>query len=278
MRFAWLTTTLPLIALWLAGPSGCNALFGVDELRYESAAAGGGAAGASGTGGRGGAGGEGGALLGGGGAGDGGAGGSPAPAPKAITFQGNAAQNGLATSFSFNVVIGTPAPDRRVIVGIVMSQSGRDIAGVTVDGMPATILGQITGDNAHTTGLAIAHVPDGTTADIVVQASGSEGRAGIGVWSATGLTSDTPISLASSIASKTKVTLSTTPGGFAVGMAGHVAPDVPSWLDLQQRFQDRVDGHSSRYTGADDVTNGGSLDVEVTGLSDIRRGLVAASF
>jgi len=124
----------------------------------------------------------------------------------------------------------------------------------------------------------IAHVPIGAQADIEVVFSNNESRAAIGVWSATGLPSNVPHHVARTAALPTVVVLDTLPDGFAVAMAGQVDSAAADWLNLQERFDSLVGSHSSRYTGADGPTLQSSLDVEVSGLINNRRGLVAASW
>jgi hypothetical protein len=281
-RRAALLALLPLGLFCMLG--GCNALFGTDDLRYLSTADGGAASDGGGApGGGGGSRGIGGAPTGsaGGVGGVGGAGGvgGVGPPRKVLTFHTHAAQDNAAVSFLFNdMPIGSPSPDRRVILGIVGNQLNTSLIEVAVGEVTAEILDMIVINAEHTTALAIAHVPNGTAADITLTFDSFENRAGIGVWSATGLSSNEPHDIDDAAGEPTAVTLDTLPGGFVVAIAGHVDGADVSWPSPEMRFSEKVDGHSSRYTGADGLTTGSSLGVQVIGLTDDRRGLVAASW
>jgi hypothetical protein len=278
------TRLAALIAV--VGTIGCNSLFGVDGLSYDAASGATGGTNVTGTGGADGAGGTGGTAMGstvstggaGGSAGGGGSGGSP-PMPKTLTFQGNDGRNQNGSTYGFtDMPIGIPSADRRIIVGVIANQNNSLVASVTVAEVTAELLDQVVGNGEQVAALAIAHAPDDEIANIVVTFDGGQNRAAIGVWSATGLTSNAPVDVASSSLNPLEVALATEPGGFVVAIAGHVSNNFGTWPVLDVRFMDTVAGHQSLYTGADGPTLDLSTVVSVQGLGNNRRGLVAASF
>ena len=173
-----------------------------------------------------------------------------------------------------------PSPDRRLILGIVANDSGAAVEGVTVDGEAISLAVVASGTGGEqSSALAIGHVPNGTTLDVDVIFSNEQSRSALVVWSATGLSSNQPIDGTIATNSPMSGMLMTEPGGFFLAVAGHVSSNDMTWSGAQERVNALIAGHSSRYTGADDgATLGGMVTIEVSGLLDSRRNMVAASW
>ncbi len=147
--------------------------------------------------------------------------------PKTVTYQGKAENTAGASSYSFtSQPIGAAQADRYVIVGIGWANLGPSITSVTIGGVAATQVALNANANGSSA-LYIALVPTGTTATIAINFSSTTLlHCGIAIWSATGLTSTTPVSFGNSSASATpSVALTTVEGGFAIAYA-HVGSNV----------------------------------------------------
>ena len=179
--------------------------------------------------------------------------------PKIITYQTNAVLNSPATTFTFSSqAIGTAQANRYVIVGVGGSNSTRTVSTVTIGGISATQLVQQQ-SGIITSALFIANVPTGTTASIVVTWSGSQDRAGIGVWSATGLSSTSANSTGSTTTNNGTITLTTLSGGFAVGFTTQDNfGSTFTWTNLTSSFSS---ASAPAIGGAIATTVGGSLGV-----------------
>jgi len=203
-----------------------------------------------------------------------------------LTYQTSAQQTASTTTFTYaGQSIGTATTDRYVVIGTMAAGGGGagvTVSSITVGGIAATIVVQRNGNSGASnavTALAIAAVPTGTTATVVVTYSATQARSAIGVWSCTGLVTPDPISTNSSVANPSSLTLSTYSGGFAIGMVGQNAVSTAAWTNLTERFDSTVD--SALYSGADSngTTSGSTLSASCTistgGLSE-QSGVAAA--
>lgn len=187
---------------------------------------------------------------------------------------------GVASHTFSGVTIGTAAATRRVIVGVYVRRSGAgtSLTGVTVGGVAATLLtNSVIGRTDRA--LYIAHVPTGTTADIEVSTSSFANYFQIGVWAATGLTSNTPLDVKTSIVDPASATITTQDGGFVIGYcAGMATSGSAAWTNGSERF-DALNDATDIHTGADAATSGTSL-VLTCDLSGTLQwtGMVAVSF
>lgn len=200
---------------------------------------------------------------------------------KVLTYQTNATDPTNATSWTFTAqAIGTAAADRYVIVGVGISNNASEPTSVTVGGVSATkVVG--TAGGAHCAGLWVALVTGGTTADIVVNASGTTDRCAIGVWSATGLLSVTPNNTATSNAATGSCTVTTLAGGFAISFC-HLGYGTVTWsgTGVTQDFNASIEA-SVKNTGASASTDGTSLTFTATysaSFDATTRPMVAASW
>ena len=211
-----------------------------------------------------------------------------------LTYQNNYAQEGNnqnPVTFS-NADFGTEASDRYIIVGYTTRNDSRTINSVTIGGISATILVQQR-DNNTTSGLAIAAVPTGTSGDVVVTLNGNADAHYLGVWSATGLASATPVATATSSgngsdAGAQSFTMNTDANGFVIVVDGSAAggngPENPATVssNLTLRYDgitttpDHTTGASA---GADGLTDGTSTTFEITiGDTNNNNPAVAATF
>lgn len=211
-----------------------------------------------------------------------------------LTYQNNYAQEGTTQSpvtFS-NVDFGTEAADRYIIVGYSTRNDTRTINSVTIGGVSATILVQ-QGDGNTTTGMAIAAVPTGTSGDVVVTLSGGADAHYLGVWSATGLASATPVATATSSgngsdAGAQSFTMNTDANGFVIVVDGSAAGGngPASAATVSANLTLRYDGvgttplHTTGASaGADGLTDGTSTTFEITiGDTNNNNPAVAATF
>ena len=190
-------------------------------------------------------------------------------AAKVLTYQTSAIDASNLTTYTFSTQsIGTEASDRRVIVGVVGGDSNRTVSTLTVGGVSATFGARFQSNNA-TSEVWVAHVPTGTTGDVVVTWSGSQGRSAISVWSATGLTSDA-IHASSGVfignSSPTDVSVDTLAGGFVVfvvyrsyiaGIAGSL-----DYTTATKRYDNYIESFTTVHSVADATTTGGNRTIQ----------------
>lgn len=156
------------------------------------------------------------------------------------------------------VDIGTATWGRRIIVAAAASGAGSigNVTAMTVGGVSATQLVERT-DNTGATyvrvELWIAHVPNGTTEDIVVTFSGSFSTLNIATWSCTGVLSNAAVATGTSAADPATATLATVAGGFCIGALVGAPSDPTTWSNVTERFD------NSSFTGADGATTGADI-------------------
>lgn len=159
-------------------------------------------------------------------------------------------------SFTFSSKsLGDVSRDRYIIVGIGTRKGGTTgtISSVTVGGITATIITQVAntaGGNNVTEGVAIAHVPTGTTGDVVVTMSEAFLRMGIGMWRATGIASMTPVDFGTSVANDPTYAIDMTAnGGFAIGHGYLTGAGTTAWTGLTEDFDVNFNANGS-HSGA----------------------------
>ena len=174
---------------------------------------------------------------------------------KTLTFRTSVGTADNVGTYTFsNIAIGAESPDRRVIVGVGSAGASKDISGVTINGIVATPIQNVLhfGGNNICLGLFVANIPTSITADIVVTHTGAKAWQGIGVWTATGLTSDTPLASGNStLLNPITKTLLTSNGGFCVAFAHGITTNF-NWNNMNKRFDEIVD--AGRQSGADAST------------------------
>jgi hypothetical protein len=195
-----------------------------------------------------------------------------------LTYLDNYVQeSGNQNPITFSSVdFGTEASDRYIIVGYGTRNDSRTINSVTIGGVSATILVQ-QGDGNTTAGIAIAAVPTGTTGDVVVTLNGTADSHYLGVWSATGLASPTPVDSAGvggqgQDAGPNTFNLNTDANGFAIlvnaNAAGGGGPEDPGAVsaNLTLRFDGITttpDHTNGAMAGADGLTDGTLTTFEI---------------
>ena len=205
-------------------------------------------------------------------------------APKVLTFQTSATDTSTQTTYTFtSQAIGTAAADRYVIVAFQWSAaSARTCSTGTIGGVAATLVSDGTNSATLSNGnpgmcIIIALVPTGTTATIAITLSGSAIRAGIGVWSATGLLSATAKNVQTSTANPGTVTLNVLAGGFAIGDAGNDNAGTTTWTNLTSRYDTNIVS-GRMQSGADAKTSAGTLAITATRSASAAPLLIGASW
>jgi hypothetical protein len=190
---------------------------------------------------------------------------TPDQEQKSLSYRNSYSSASTLTTYTFAACdIGTASAGRRVVVGITGASSGRTTVSVTIGGVAATKLVEVQNGSSTTAAIWNAHVPSGTTGDVVVTWSGSQLRCAVHVWDTKGRTSDAAYHTGSNtsdpVASATVNTLS---GGYLVacGMTNTAATVV--WANATERFDSNVGG--ANMTSADNAsTSAGTLAVSVT--------------
>jgi hypothetical protein len=211
---------------------------------------------------------------------------SASKTPKELTFLNSAQSNTSGSTFTFSTLdLGTPTADRRIIVGMTTANNTRTFNSVTVGGVTATINLQYRqnlifgGSDNNTVAIATAHVPNGTTGDIVVSLSGSNPNLVIGWWRATGLTSDNHYdSFVSSLGSNPQtVNINGLEGGFFVTVAGSSGTgSAVTYTGATKRYEYRTNRAGS---GADAVTVDGTNTYSLSyAYSNDNRGWIGLTF
>lgn len=207
-----------------------------------------------------------------------------AAVPKVLTFHESQVDPANRTTYTFSgVAIGDAKPDRRVIVGV--SEAGGTASSiptsVTIGGVSASKLTEANTGNSIAS-IWIALVPTGTTANIVLTLGQSSSRLGIGVWSCTGLESNTPIDTDSDTSvNPQSLSVNTAEGGFAVAVSNNRnnSTVAVTWSAMTERYDEIIEGSGAYQSGADKVTDGSTLTTSVTyTINGITRASCIASF
>jgi len=183
-------------------------------------------------------------------------------AGKTLTFLQGTADAANASVYTFTAQnLGAAASDRRIIVSFgarAVGGTAMSVSSITVGGISATINAQTANTSADVclVATATAHVPTGTSGDIVVTVSRSCVRAGITVYSASGLTSEVASDSDTSTAVSPATSSVTIPsGGFMVGFAVSSGASAATWSGLTEDF-DGVSEGTLVYTSASSSTVG----------------------
>jgi hypothetical protein len=195
-----------------------------------------------------------------------------------LTYLGNYVQEtGPQDPVTYTGVdFGTEAADRYIIVAIGQRNDSRTFTSVTIGGVTATILVQNVDGNTSA-GIAIAAVPTGTSGDVVVNLNGTADSHYLGVWSATGLASPTPVDTGTvngqgQDAGPNTFNLNTDANGFVIvtncNAAGGNGPEDPGTVSANLTL--RYDGNtttpvhtSGGAVGADGLTDGTNTTFEI---------------
>lgn len=206
------------------------------------------------------------------------------PNPGLPTFRGNFSDPGTASLYVFSAIPGGPAySDRVVFVGATgAGNAGRTVTEVKINGVVATpgIQQAHSASESAVASLWAAVVPAGEDLEVRITWSSSQFRCGIGVWTANGITSLTPVHTVTSQADPATGTLTTVAGMPAfVVYYQRSNPSTVVWgtpfstPDYSEIFA------TSRYQGGAGVAAAGtSIAVSVNPSSNDSHVMVAASY
>lgn len=159
------------------------------------------------------------------------------------------------------------------------TSSGDLITSVTIGGVSATISVQAH-NSGNAQGIAIAHVPTGTSGDVVVVFNETMTNADIAMYATTGVSSVTATDTATSTADPLSDTLNINAGGIAVGGAkSDSGSATATWLNLTETY-DEGDANTNDISGAADAfaSQQTGLSIQCTWSSSVRPVMVAASY
>lgn len=192
-----------------------------------------------------------------------------------------------------NSDLGTPSPNRCIIVGMGTRGSSVAITGCTIAGTTAYIARSWVDGNTAAA-LGIARVPTGTTGDIVVSfgihtgATGTSTHSYIGVWAVKNLPHILPMDVGVGIGGGTEdITLRTSRNGFCImivaNAAGGNGPENNTTFsaNLTRRFDGRTAPLqvAGLFAGADGLTDGTDMTFSVTpGDTNVQSPVIAATW
>lgn len=187
-----------------------------------------------------------------------------ASVPKSGAFVTSAVSAADLTTYTFAATnIGTASATRRVVVGIIGTQSTRTVSSVTVGGTSLDFV--VRDQGGVTTGeIWMGLVTSGASADIVVTWSGAQDRCGIGVWETAGLSSNTPHNTVTWNPTDigASPSINTTTDGFVIAIAGSHGASAPTstWASITEKYDEALEGGVNfNQTGASIDTTGTSL-------------------
>lgn len=204
--------------------------------------------------------------------------------PKTLTWVAvyNTGTNATDYSGSFDgISVGAAQSDRYVIVGVGghrASGSPNSITSVTISGVSATKVVESISADATMSSLWIANVPTGSTVDIDVVWGVGQGRMGIAVWYATGLSAGTAVDSGGSTADPATDTLTTSSDGFGVGYAFTNDAGTATWTGFTEETSsdEQIEGVSN-HSAASTTTNGSNVSpsCDYSGSNANRAGVFA---
>lgn len=168
--------------------------------------------------------------------------------------------------YTFNSMnLGTPSSARWIAIGLHIYDADLDasISSITINGYSARIVIQTTVDTLHMC-LALAHVPAGTTGNVVVSMTNEVSQMLASLWEVTGIVSYHAYDSDSNADSNPNVTLDTLADGYiiAIGSAEETFGDISAtWTGATERFD--INDANYGYTGADVATSAGTLEITV---------------
>jgi hypothetical protein len=212
-----------------------------------------------------------------------GAGGLPPASIGIVTAFETSADN---TVYTFpGVSFGAAAPNRYIAIA-AGSRSGNDsgvITGITIGGVAGTQIANIGntaggGSGVSNAAIFLAHVPTGTTGDVVVTHASGAVRCAIAIYRAIGI-SPVPTDTGTSISSDPSTTLDIAQGGVALAITHNDASGAAAtWTGLTEDrdFDVEADTFSSASAAFAAPQNG--LTVQCTWVPDGVNAFAAASF
>jgi len=180
-----------------------------------------------------------------------------------VIFRGNQEFDANASSYTVSAAdLGDASADRYVMIacGGRGSTSAAVISSVTVGGVSATEVGSVTsgsGSFRSTAKSYVINVPTGTTADIVVNFSGSVLRAGVSWWTDDNLGSTTPHDTGVSTSSSTLTTsVDKTDNGWIQVYSQNFGSDPCAPIGYTEEFEENIEGSGNSHTGGQYTTPG----------------------
>ena len=196
---------------------------------------------------------------------------------KSLSYETNEDVDPPSSPHTFSSVdIGTANGGRKVIVAaFVNGNLDADVSALTIGGISASeITSANTSTNQRQVSLWIASVPSGDTADVVVTFNDSTtSLLAIGVWSALGIYSNTPIDSGTSTADPGTDTLATIEGGFCIAAGIALGSTSTVWSNVTERFD-----NNAGFTGADASTTGANISPSANYDSPSNQATVFATF
>jgi len=186
--------------------------------------------------------------------------------PATYTYNASYKSTNNSSSYTFSTAdIGAADSSRIVAVGIMGEGGGSTISSVTIGGNGATEAAQIAySDNVS--GIYYLEVAAGTTADIVVNFTASQNRAGISVYSIYDAASATPedTSTGSGTTSATATGLAWSADSVSIGVAAASNGGVSEWTGLTEDYDSEVESSAYLTSASEANTSAGSGSVVCT--------------
>lgn len=181
-------------------------------------------------------------------------------ASASVTYESTATDETDQTTYTFsNQAIGSANSNRYVIVCFhAVFTTSTSLSSATIGGVSATISVQVNSSLSAggywASGIIIAAVPTGTTADVVLTFGATAVRASISTFSATGLNSATATNTYTATGSTLSRSIDVSAGGFAVGCTCQYATSGLStwtWVGLTESTDAQLaSGTAQSYSAA----------------------------
>jgi hypothetical protein len=185
-----------------------------------------------------------------------------------FTYNGTASSATDAASYTFTAVsIGTAATNRRVIIVLNTAASAlRSISSATIGGISATIYDASL--FANSIKIIYATVPTGTTADVVVNFSGTLLRIALGSYSVYNLKSITPIAVAQSNSwSSGAISATVSAPADSILLAGVYTSTTANsftWTNATLNYTTSVETGTNQSGASVQTTTGGNTTITAT--------------
>jgi len=197
----------------------------------------------------------------------------------AFSFLSGYQDTSNATTYTYSSIdLGDADSARYIYVtfGHRSGGSGQTIASASIGGQTATIEVQQYSGSGDNCGIFSAHVPSGTTGDIVITLSGSAVRSGIGVYRVLGSPTTKDSGGDSDIAS-TSVNLATENNGKIIGCAVKRAVNNFTWTNIVEDSELSLEGSGASFSTASDSTDGSSVNVQCSNTGAFLHGMCCLS-
>lgn len=174
-----------------------------------------------------------------------------------------------SASYTFSSVdIDAAAANRQVVVCYFIGRSGVgafSLSSLTVGGVSATeLVGLMGAGNAYRVGIAIAEVPEGTTADVVVTPSISGNRAAVAVYPIYGASTTALDTGTDTGADPLSDTLTTAKNGMVIACNVGGGGGATTWSNITEDFDAVVETVMLYSSASDLIAAAGSLSPSAT--------------